>query len=117
MTADMGQHSPPPSAADALDVLLDLLVDRLADRMARGAQTHEDDAWLNLSDAAKYLDMHPDTLRKHAKAARVPYEQEARGCRMYFRRAALDAWRRAGGAPAHMVEVADLSAKRSRRRR
>lgn len=98
-------------------MLLDLLADRIVDRLSHLDQEPEQDVWLTLAEAAKYLSLHPDTLRKHAKAGRIPHTQEGQGCRMYFRRSDLDTWRRAGGAPVRLAHVADLSARRSKSRR
>lgn len=117
MTANVSQHSPHPSQPALLDTLLDQLADRIVDRLSHHDQEPAQDSWLTLAEAAKYLSLHPDTLRKHAKAGRMPYEQEGPGCRMYFRGSELDAWRYAGGAPVHLAHVADLSARRSKRRR
>lgn len=83
-----------------LDDLLEALAVRVADRvLLRLAQPgeHIEDRWLTTRDAAQYLAMHPDTLRKRAAALKIPYEQEARGCTLHFQRSALDRGREAGG--------------------
>lgn len=100
---------------DALGELLYVFADHMAALVAARMDTHQErePVWLKLSDAADHLGLHRDTLRKHAKAGVIPFEQDAPGCRMYFRRSDLDAWRHAGGAPARLAQVADLSAKRS----
>jgi hypothetical protein len=84
--------------------------------VARLGQQQEQDGWLDLREAAKYLGLHPDTLGKRARAGLIPLEQDGPGCRMYFRRSDLDASRHAGGAPVRLAHVADLSSKRQRSR-
>lgn len=102
----------------AIEGLVDLLADRLADRVLDRLRPASDaDPWLSLADAAEHLGLHRDTLRKHAKAGLISFEQEAPGCRIFFRRADLDAWRQAGGAPARLAQVAHLPPKRSTGRR
>jgi hypothetical protein len=32
----------------------------------------------------------------------IPSEQEGPGCKLYFRRSDLDAWRQSGGRPRHL---------------
>ena len=97
-----------------LDPLLDVLADRIAERIAArleaGASAQDD--WLSLPDAAAYLGLHRDTLRKRAKAGLVPFEQDGDRCRMYFRRSDLDAWRRAGGGPAWLTSLAKVASTR-----
>lgn len=69
-----------PGAPDAdlaalTDCLLDLLADRVADRVCdRLRSPAEPDVWLDLNSAAEHLKIHPDTLRKRAKAGQIPYE-------------------------------------------
>ncbi len=110
-----------PLEADAtLDRLGGELLRVVADIMAVVAVPHQDAAqesevWLSLPNAAEHLGLHRDTLRKRAKEGLIPFEQDAPGCRIYFCRSDLDAWRHAGGAPARLAQVADLSAKRSKR--
>lgn len=90
-----------------VDDLLDRLADRVADRIIAGlGPQREQDAWLDLASAAERLGLHPDTLRKRAKAGLVPFEQDGPGCRMYFRPSDLDAWRHLGGAIAWRSNLA-----------
>jgi hypothetical protein len=99
----------------ALDDLLDVFADRVAKRLAdRSADNAGADAWLGLADAADYLGVHRDSLRKKAKAGSIDYEQEAPGCRMYFRRSVLDASRQAGAPSLLAKNVAALSQSRRR---
>lgn len=92
----------------SLNDLLDHFADQIAARLSlRIGLEREPDSWLDLKSAAAHLNMHPDTLAKAARARRIPVEQERPGCRMYFRRSDLDAWRQTGGASAHLARVAD----------
>lgn len=95
--------------------IIDMLLDRLADRVvdavvARlGTDPEVPDQWLDSHQAAKYLGLHRDTLRRLAAARAIPAEQDGRGCKLFFRRAALDEWRRAGGRARHLAAVADAA--------
>lgn len=94
-------------AAGVVDQLIDQLVDRLAaalaERLARHGSKH--DEWFDSRHAAEYLGVHRDTLRKLAAERAIPSEQDGPGCKLYFRRSALDAWRRGGGRPRHLATV------------
>src|ERR1700691_5510876 len=62
-----------------VDDLLDRLADRVADRIIAGlGPQREQDAWLDLASAAERLGLHPDTLRKRAKAGLVPLSRTGR---------------------------------------
>jgi excisionase family DNA binding protein len=76
-----------------LGCLADLVVDRL---MARNyaERADQDNAWLDARDAAGYLGMHRDTLRKLAAQRAIPAHQDGPRCKLYFRRDELDEWRR-----------------------
>jgi excisionase family DNA binding protein len=96
---------------DAALSLVDQLVDRLADRVAAmiaarlGSADNTDVEWFDSRRAAEYLGVHRDTLRKLAAERAIPSEQEGAGCKLYFRRVDLDAWRRSGGRPRHLAAV------------
>jgi excisionase family DNA binding protein len=98
------------------DGILEGLIAQLADRvtaavLARLEVPVESDAeWLDSRHAADYLGLHRDTLRKLAAERAIPSEQEGPGCKLYFRRSDLDAWRSGGGRPRHLVAVADRTA-------
>lgn len=91
-----------------IDALIDQLAQRVAERLATtGAslQTSEpngQDEWFDSRHAADYLGVHRDRLRKLAAERAIPSEQDGPGCKLYFRRADLDTWRRAGGRPRHL---------------
>jgi excisionase family DNA binding protein len=81
--------------ACAFEVLLDHLVELVAERVAArlAAPTSAGDEWLDTRDAAEYLGVHRDTVRRLAAERAVPSEQEGPGCKLFFRRSDLDAWR------------------------
>jgi len=87
-----------PSDNDRL--VIDVLIDRLVDRVATAvvARLENDnvdrgDEWFDSAHAAEYLGLHRDTLRRLAAARAIPTEQDGRGCKLFFRRSALDKWR------------------------
>lgn len=101
---EVGSPATPPTVAaaelGALDGLLGRLADLVADRVigmltAAGGPQEE---WLDARGAAEYLGVHRDTLRKLAAERSVPTHQERPGCKLYFRRRELDAWRRSSPA-------------------
>jgi hypothetical protein len=56
------------------------------------------DGWLDAKRAADYLGLSIHALHKLTAERAVPFEQEGQGCKLWFRRAELDAWRETGGA-------------------
>ena len=53
--------------------------------------------WLDFDGALAYLGMKRGTLYKHTGARTVPFHQDGPGCKLWFLRAELDAWRLDGG--------------------
>ena len=109
-------HGGNPSGSDnaltgisLLDVLIDQLAERVVERLAGGhspsrvAKQSGEDEWLDSRHAADYLGVHRDTLRKLAAERAIPCEQDGPNCKLFFGRSDLDAWRRAGGRPRHLV--------------
>jgi excisionase family DNA binding protein len=93
----------------ALDGLLDLLAHRVADLVSSrlGASLAQPSGeWLDSREAAVYLNVHRDTLRRLAAERAIPSEQDGPGCKRYFLRDDLDTWRRSGGRHAHLAAVA-----------
>jgi excisionase family DNA binding protein len=78
--------------------LADLVVERLMERGNSSDQQSADD-WMDAREAAGYLGIHRDTLRKLAAERTVPVHQDGPGCKLYFNRDELDEWRRASKAP------------------
>lgn len=89
---------------DALDALAERLAPRIAARLA-GPREDGGDRWMTTAQAAGYIGVHRDTVRKLAAARAIPAEQDAPGCKLYFRRVDLDRWREAGGRPAHRART------------
>jgi len=85
------------------------LISQLADRVAAmvveqlGGADERADEWFDSRHAAEYLGVHRDTLRKLAAERSIPSEQDGPGCKLYFRRSDLDAWRFGGGRPRHLA--------------
>lgn len=82
------------------DALRDL-ADALAPFMTTTPATPRDDAWLDARAASEYLGLplsgkhrRPHALHKLTAARVLDFEQECPGGRLYFRRSALDAYRR-----------------------
>jgi excisionase family DNA binding protein len=99
-------------ALSLIEQLVDLLAHRVAVVIAERLDPHDrnDVEWLDSRRAAKYLGVHRDTLRKLAAERAIASEQEGAGCKLYFRRADLDAWRQSGGRPRHLAAVVGKAA-------
>jgi excisionase family DNA binding protein len=98
----------PVQGGPGVDVLLNQLVELVADRVAArlAAPTPAVDEWLDTRAAADYLGVHRDTVRRLAAERTVPSEQEGPGCKLFFRRSDLDAWRRGIHGSLRMVSGA-----------
>jgi excisionase family DNA binding protein len=94
-----------------LEALIDQIAERVAERLApapapsTASEPTGEDEWLDSRHAATYLGVHRDTLRKLAAERAIPSEQEGPNCKLYFRRSALDSWRRTGGRPRHLTKT------------
>jgi excisionase family DNA binding protein len=90
-----------------LGQLLDHIADRLAAVITERLSVSDDrpDEWFDSRHAAEYLGVHRDTLRKLAAERAIPSEQDGPGCKGYFRRSDLDAWRNGGGRPRHLAST------------
>lgn len=53
----------------------------------------QEDGWLDGARAAAYLDISRNALHKHTAARTIPFEQDRAGCKCWFKRSDLDAWR------------------------
>lgn len=70
------------------------------------ATTNEsrDGEWLESKQAAAHLGLTVNAIHKLTAARTIPFEQEGPGCKCWFRRTELDAWRRGGdGTPVGRV--------------
>ena len=98
-------------AALAHSSILDQLLDHIADRLAAViadrlvVSDERSDERFDSRHAAEYLGVHRDTLRKLAAERAIPSEQDGPGCKLYFRRCDLDAWRHGGGRPRHLAST------------
>ena len=83
--------------AELDDEMLRELAQHLAPYLpvAADGSAHED-GWLDSRRAAEYLGLSLDSLHKMTAARAIPFEQEAAGCRLWFKRSELDEWVRAG---------------------
>ena len=81
-----------PSIGFIIDQLAELVAERVADRLAAPSQDANDD-WLDTRAAAEHLGVHRDTVRRLAAERSIPSEQDGPGCKLFFRRSDLDAWR------------------------
>jgi excisionase family DNA binding protein len=85
-----------PVGSGILDELLGQLADLVADRVAARLSAPRQDAkdeWLDTRRAAEYLGIHRDSLRRLAAERSIPTEQAGAGCKRYFKRSDLGAWR------------------------
>jgi excisionase family DNA binding protein len=71
----------------------------------RPVQDNASAEWLDSRGAAEYLGFHRDTLRKLAAERAIPAHQEGPGCKLFFRRADLDEWRKNGGRAVQLCAV------------
>jgi excisionase family DNA binding protein len=78
--------------------LADFVAERVAARLIAPRQASRDE-WLDTRRAAEYLGIGRDSLRRLAAERAIPTEQAGAGCKLYFRRSALDEWRCSGSSP------------------
>lgn len=93
------EHPAATALSQVLCELADLVADRVAARLAQPQQP-SGDRWFDTRGAAEYLGIGRDSLRRLAADRSIPAEQAGENCKLYFRRADLDEWRRGGSAPA-----------------
>jgi excisionase family DNA binding protein len=56
------------------------------------------DEWLDSEATAAYLSLPRSTLHKLTAERAIPFAQDGPGCKLYFKRSTLDAWREGGGS-------------------
>jgi excisionase family DNA binding protein len=79
---------------DALDDdALDLLAARVAGRLVVPVSAPYDDRWIDAKQAAEYLGTTRSSLWKLTAAREIPFSQDGPGCKCWFKRSQLDAWR------------------------
>ena len=87
-----GQSNPAIALIEALDEdACALLAERLGPYLRLGSSPP--DEWLDASAAADYLSLPRSTLHKLTAERAIPFAQDGPGCKLYFKRSALDAWR------------------------
>ena len=106
--APAGSLHAPVHVSSLLDEFISELAERVVARIALQAPDSADSVgeWLDSRHAAEYLGVHRDTLRKLAAEKAIPSEQDGPGCKLWFRRSDLDAWRLGGGRPRHLALAA-----------
>jgi excisionase family DNA binding protein len=94
------------TAPHLIDVILaeferdDSATAKLADRLAPWLARHiapaapAADGWLDTADAAEYLGISRTALHKLTAAREIAFAQDGPGCKCWFKRPELDAWRR-----------------------
>ena len=95
-TPSLTEIVPAASGPALLDQLLFHLADLVADRLIERSKTGQVEStvtWLDTKQAAEYLSVHRDTIRKLAAERVIPTHQDRPGCKLYFRRDELDEWR------------------------
>lgn len=87
-------------SAEALAELEQLIADRVDAALAEQARSTETwPEWMSVETAARYLDCSPERVRKIAARRQIPFVQERPAARVFFSRADLDGWMRAGARP------------------
>jgi excisionase family DNA binding protein len=101
----VGSPSPLPDAPPSgivldqiLGQLAELVADRIAARLAE-PQRQRTDEWMDSRRAAEYLGIGRDSLHRLAAEGSIPTEQAGFGCKLFFRRSDLDAWRHNAQGP------------------
>jgi excisionase family DNA binding protein len=51
------------------------------------------DQWMTTQEAAEYLRLSVHAMHRLTSARQIPFHQDGPGCRCWFRRSELDAWR------------------------
>lgn len=85
-----------PHIGGILEQFIEVLAERVAERLQAAPEVEAE--WLDTRGAAVHLGIHRDTVRRLAAEQALPSEQDGPGCKLFFRRSDLDAWRRAGGS-------------------
>lgn len=73
---------------DDMERLAHMVTERVVERLANYR-----DHYMTVAEAAVYLGFSQSKLHKLTAQRRIPFTQDGRGARCYFRKAELDAWR------------------------
>jgi excisionase family DNA binding protein len=90
------QHAQESGLAFAfIEALEDDACIRLAERLGPFLRptARPPDEWLDSEAAAAYLSLPRSTLHKLTAERAIPFSQDGPGCKLYFKRSTLDAWR------------------------
>jgi hypothetical protein len=87
---------------DAIRKLIDRAWPMIAERLP--ATDPAPEGWLDSKGAAAYLSLSRHALHKLTAARVIPFEQEGPGCKCWFKRSDLDAWRRGQDADAAKMQ-------------
>jgi len=86
-----------PLAVELPTSLVEAVAERAAELVLEGEQaSREPDPWIGVEQAAAHLGCPTSRVYALSSAKRIPVERD--GSRLIFKRSALDAWVRAGGA-------------------
>jgi excisionase family DNA binding protein len=80
--------------AGRLSPYLPMASDQSDDDVDLDADRDPVDRWLDSRQAAAYLGMSVHAIHKLTAARTIPFEQDAPGCKCWFKRSELDRWRR-----------------------
>jgi len=72
--------------------MLEAVAERAAEIVLERSPASSWPEWMSVDTAARYLDVPVERVRKLKERRELPYYQDAPGCRVFFRRAELDAW-------------------------
>ena len=75
------------------DDALDVLAAKVAPRLLSLERAPHDDGWIDARQAAAYLGTTLSSLWKLTAARQIPFSQDGPGCKCWFKRSQLDAWR------------------------
>src|SRR4051812_16623522 len=87
--------------AEVLEAIVAEVTARVVEEL-RAADDRSWPEWMSVETAARYLDVSPERVRKLQARRDIPYCQEARGCRVLFRRRDLDDWMASYEQPARL---------------
>jgi excisionase family DNA binding protein len=77
----------------ALDELAERLVPRLAAQLADAGDAASRDGWVDTKAAAAHLGISTHAVHRLTAERRLPFHQDSPGCKCWFKRSELDAWR------------------------
>lgn len=76
--------------SDDLRALADHLVPYMREMLAIAEAP---DRWMSTKEAAAHLGLSVHAMHRLTSAREVPFQQDGPGCRCWFRKSELDAWR------------------------